>query len=142
MVNFSCRWGRKIRKSIHKRADGRGAGGSLDLLLGSFGGLESMNRVRNIMLEKHLDSLNLGYQGQASLQQRKGMNMQITELTPTHRYRRKIMKTSLCTHPASMPVPTLLTTHSSFVGVAALAGLLLASLLAIARPCRMSRANT
>ena len=34
-----------------------------------------MNRVGNIMLEKHLDSLNLGYQGQASLQQRKGMNM-------------------------------------------------------------------
>ena len=105
-----------------------------------------MNRFGNIMLEKHLDSLNLGYQRQASLQQRKGMNMQITELTPTHRYRRKIMKTSLCTHSASMPVPTLLTTHSlthsSFVGVAALAGLLLASLLAIARPCRMSRANT
>ena len=39
------------------------------------------------------------------------MNMHTTELSPMHRYRRKIMKTSLCTHPASMPVPTLLTTH-------------------------------
>ena len=112
MVNLSCRWGRKIRKSKQKVVDGRGAGGSLDPLLGSFGELESMNRVGNIMLEKHLNSLNLGYQGQASLQQRKGTNIKTTELTPTHRYRRKIMNTSLCTNSASMPVPTLLNTHS------------------------------
>ena len=63
MVNLSCRWGRKIRKSKQKVVDGRGAGGSLDPLLGSFGELESMNRVGNIMLEKHLNSLNLGIKG-------------------------------------------------------------------------------
>ena len=102
----------------------------------------SINSLDVPLLESRLDVVNFGYQRQASLLQRKGITYVQEQ---NYRYIGigvNSSKASRYTRAASIPVPTLPTAHSSLVGVVALAGLLLASPLAIARPCRISRAKT